>query len=120
MKIQKGDLKFVILLHLLLLGYSCGTICSKKAASYPFLSLGFLFFYGMVLLIMVLYAFAWQQILKNMSLITAYANKAITVIWGLVWGYFIFDEKVNYNNIIGAVIIMAGVYFVVTGEDDDD
>lgn len=90
---------------------------SKKAAAYPVVSLNFIFYYGCVLGISVIYAVLWQQILKRMPLVTAFSNKAVTVIWGLIWGMIFFDEKILIQNVIGAAVIVVGVYLVVTGEE---
>ena len=60
----------------------------------------------------------WQQILKKLPLITAYANKAIIIIWGLVFGMLFFKETITVQKIIGAVIIMAGVVMVVKADED--
>lgn len=115
--IKSENIKYIIYLHLLMLFYSLGTVCSKLASGYEVLSWQFIVFYAIVLLILGVYAILWQQILKKMSLITAYANKAVTVIWGLVWGCAFFQEQLGVFNVIGAVIIILGVYCVVTGEE---
>lgn len=65
------------------------------AAQQEFLSFKFFFFYGLVLLILFAYAIAWQQVLKGLPLVTAYANKAVTVIWKLVLGSAFFSGE-NY------------------------
>ena len=72
---------------------------------------------AVVLFVLFIYAIAWQQIIKKMPIVTAYANKAVMVIWGIVWGYVFFHEAITIQKIIGAVIIIAGVYLVVTGDD---
>lgn len=77
----------------------------------------FVLFYGIVLLILFVYAIAWQQIIKKMPLVTAYANKAITVIWGLIWGLLIFQESLSLWNIAGAIIIIVGIMFVVKSDE---
>lgn len=115
MKNQK--IKSYVELHILLFIYSMGAICSKYAAQNEFLSLKFIFFYGLVLADLALYAFVWQQIIKKLSLVTAYANKAITVIWGLLFGVLVFREKITVWNIIGAVIIIIGIYMVVKEDE---
>lgn len=112
-----NKLKNIIFLHFVLLIYTFGGIMSKKAAGYDFLSIGFCFFYGMVLLVSLVYAFLWQKVLKRLPLVMAYANKAVTVIWGLVWGYLFFHERITFFNIAGAAIIVGGVYLVVSGEE---
>lgn len=115
---NKKNLKALILLHVILFVYSLGGIASKFAAKQRFLSLKFLFFYGVVLLVLVVYAIAWQQILKKISLITAYSNKAITVIWGIVWGAIIFHESISINKIAGSLFIVLGVYLMVSEKDE--
>ena len=72
-------------LHILLLVYSLTEIFSKLAAGASFPSMKFCAFYGMVLLILFVYALGWQQIIKQIPLSTAFANKAVTTIWGTVW-----------------------------------
>lgn len=64
---------------------------------------------------MAVYAVLWQQILKKVPLNLAYANKAVTLVWGMVWGAVIFKEHISVSNIIGAVIVLAGVLLMVTG-----
>ena len=114
----KERIKSYILLHMVLLLYSMGGICSKLAAGQSFLSLKFILFYGILLLNLAVYALLWQQILKRLPLVTAYANKAITVIWGMLWGYLFFREQIRVQQIIGGLIIIAGVYFVVTDKEE--
>jgi drug/metabolite transporter (DMT)-like permease len=114
---KTSKILYFIALHGLLLIYSLGSICSKMASAEQFLSFKFCLFYGLLMFILVVYAVVWQQIIKGLPIVTAYANKAVTVIWGLVWGFLIFSETITVFNIIGAVIIMAGVYLVVTGDE---
>lgn len=111
---EKLKVSNFILLHGILLMYSLCGIFSKLASSVEFLSLQFIFYYTMVLLILFVYAIFWQQILKKVPLTTAFANKAVTVIWGMVWGTFIFKEKIQFTMIIGAILIFIGIYLVVS------
>lgn len=89
--------------------YSLSGIFSKNAAHEPFLSPMFILLYGGMLAILFIYAIGWQQILKRLSLSMAFANKAVTVIWGMVWGFFIFGESVSALNILGAAMVIVGV-----------
>lgn len=108
--------KYIFLLHLLLAVYSMSGIASKHAARQEFLSVPFCLFYGIVVLALFFYAVFWQQLIKKLPLITAYANKAVTVVWGIVWGVLFFDEQLSIMKIIGAAVIVIGVYIVVSGE----
>lgn len=107
-----------LLLQISILFYSMGGIFSKKAAGYPFFSLGFFVCYGAILCILVIYAFAWQQILKHMQLTVAYAFKSMTVVWGIVWGVLIFHETINIKQIIGAGLIILGIG-LLAGEEKE-
>lgn len=109
--------RYIILLNVLLIMYSMGGIFSKEASNYEFLSPKFIICYGGLILILAIYALVWQQIIKRMPLTVAYANKAITVVWGVLWGVLFFDEKVSIVQIIGAMIVIIGV-IIYTCTDD--
>ena len=96
-------------LHLLLALYSVTNIFSKLASEQDFLSWQFVLYYGCVLLILAIYAVGWQQAIKRMPLTTAYANKAVTVVWGIVFGVLIFGETITVGKLAGAALIVAGV-----------
>lgn len=106
---NKNSIKLMIMLHMLMIVYSLNGILTKHAAGACFLSLKFILCYGGVVLILGVYAIIWQQIIKYIPLTTAYANKAVTVIWGIVWGILLFKERLNLGKIIGAAIVFAGV-----------
>lgn len=55
------------------------------------------------------YAIGWQQVIKRVPLTIAFANKAIIVIWGLIWGKVVFHEKITIGKIIGVSIVVIGV-----------
>lgn len=103
-------------LHILLLVYSASIIFSKLASGYSFLSFGFCLCYGMMLLLLGVYAVFWQQIIKKLPLMTAYANKAVTVVWGIVWGAAVFQEELTWGKTLGAVLVIAGVVLYVSGD----
>lgn len=105
-------------MHITFLVYSLASVFSKKAGTEEAFSIKFIIFYGLVLFILMLYALLWQQNLKHLGLVTAYANKAVTVIWGMVWGILLWQEKVSLNNIIGAAIIMFGVCVIAAEEKE--
>lgn len=112
---NKINLKTYILLHISLLIYSLGGIFTKLASRYFFLSKEFIFLYSLMMLIMVSYAILWQLILKKLSLSVAFSNKAIAVIWGMLWGALVFGEHITSGKIIGAVLIIIGI-IVMNGE----
>ena len=112
-------IKYYVALHIELLIYSLGGVCSKMAAKYEFMSKGFVFYYVLVLLNLAIYAIVWQQIIKKLPLNTSYANKAITIVWGMMWGVIFFGEKITWNMIVGGIIVIIGVITVVMADEND-
>ncbi len=106
---SKEKLKTIFLLHVLLMIYSLNSICSKKAAGVEFLSFKFCLYYGVVIALLGVYAIGWQQIIKRLPLTTAFANKAVTVVWGIIWGAVFFGETITIGKIVGAIFVILGV-----------
>lgn len=115
---KKDTIKWFAILHVIILIFSVNSICSKMASGYEFLSFKWIIFYGLVVCILGFYAIAWQQVLKHLPLITTYANKAATTIWGLIWGALIFGEQITVQKVIGAIVVIIGVYLVVSGDEE--
>jgi drug/metabolite transporter (DMT)-like permease len=112
------NLKTYVLLHGLMLLFSFSPICSKLAGQQPLFSFRFFFFYGLVILILGIYAILWQQVIKRLPLTTAYANKAVTVVWGMLWGMVIFGEVITTQKVLGAAIIVGGILLYATADKE--
>lgn len=118
LKQNRKKLKTIFLLHIMLALYSVGGIFSKLVSTQKFPSKNFFLLYGLVLLNLAVYAICWQQILKKIPLFVAYANKAVTIIWGMLWGKIFFNEKITLIKVIGASVIIIGIYYVLSGENE--
>lgn len=118
----RKKLKTIFLLHLMLMVYSMSGICSKKAAGVAFLSKEFCLYYTIIIALLGFYAIGWQQIIKRLPLTTAFANKAVTVVWGIIWGFLFFRESITIGKVIGAIFVITGVivYSYADREDDND
>jgi drug/metabolite transporter (DMT)-like permease len=114
---DNGKVKYYIALHILLAVFSLSGVCAKMASQQDFLSFWFIFWYGLVILDLGIYAIVWQQIIKYLPLNTAYANKAVTIAWGILWGVLFFQETVKWNMIVGALIVIVGVIVVVRADE---
>jgi drug/metabolite transporter (DMT)-like permease len=112
--------KVLIALHALLLLFSTSGIFSKLASGYPFMSAGFIICYGGMVCVLGVYAIGWQQIIKRLPLTTAYANRAVTVVWGVVWGTVLFGESVTLQKVLGAVVVLFGVALYALAGDDEN
>lgn len=116
---DKNKFKTILLLHLLLMLYSTSGIFSKLAAVQPFLSIRFCMYYGVIIVLLGVYAIAWQQIIKRLPLTVAFANKAITIVWSVIWGSFFFHEHITVGKIIGGILVIVGVIVFVTDEKEE-
>ena len=112
--------KWFLLLHIILGIYAGSGVCSKLAAQQPFLSAAFIVLYGLMLLALVVYAVGWPQVIKHLPLTTAYANKAVTVVWGILLGLAVFGEAVTPRQVIGAVIIICGIVLFVRADNEGE
>ena len=117
---MNNNTKTILALNVLLMFFSLGGIFSKLASKQPFLSLKFILCYGALLFIMFVYAIGWQQVIKRLPLTMAYANRAVTIVWGIIWGLLFFNEKLSLGKVIGAVIVIAGVLLYVTESDEGE
>ena len=114
---KNNRLIWYFFLHSLLFVNSFGGICSKLASGEEFLSFRFILFYGLVICILGVYAVVWQQILKHIPLTTAFCNKSVGIIWGILRGFLFFHEAVKWNMLLGAAIVIVGVVIVVMSDE---
>lgn len=114
---EKIDIKVLFCLHIMLMIYSLSGICSKKAAGCDFLSISFILYYGCIIGLLGFYAIGWQQIIKRLPLTTAFANKAVTIVWGIIWGAVFFHEPVTLGKVLGAIFVIIGVVLYSYAEE---
>lgn len=104
-----NKLTSLMILHIILALYSIGGVLSKMASRTHFLNLDFCLYYIGLIIILGIYAIVWQQILKRLPLTVAFANKAVTVVWGLIWGTVLFNESISIGQLAGVALIMLGI-----------
>ena len=96
--------------------YSLCGLFSKSASQYPMFSGGFILYYGGSLLILAVYAVLWPPILKKFPLTTAYSNRPLATILGMLWGAIFFHENITINQVAGAVVIILGIRMAVRAD----
>lgn len=79
----------------------------------------YIFVFAM-LMVCVVYALAWQIVIKNISLHVAYANKSVYLIWGQIWAVCIYSEHLSLKSIIGVILVLIGVIIVTLNTDYDE
>lgn len=106
---KKVSIKDLIILQVVFLIYSMSSLVAKFASGNDVMSVKFVLFYGLELVILGVYAILWQQVIKKFELSVAYANKAICLLWALVWSIVIFHDDLKWNQVVGILIVMAGI-----------
>jgi len=110
--IKQMLLDWKVHIHILFFIYSLSGIISKNAGKYEMFSIGYLVSYCLAVGILGMFTIVWQIILKKERLSDVYMYKAMTVVWGNVFGFLIFKETISWGTVVGIVFILAGIYFV--------
>lgn len=115
---KKVRLADVLLLQLAVGVYSINTVIGK----YVGISMNengvmspktlLLFFFEAAVL--GVYAIFWQQLIKKFQLSIAYANKAMTLLWSLLWSIVLFHENVTPYDILGIALVITGTIILNT------
>ena len=117
---KKNNFPSFLLMHAGFLIYSFYTVLGKIAAKYDFLSLHFCIFYCILIFILFVYAIIWQQVLKVIPLSFATANKASTIVWGMLWSFLFFHEEITLKKVIGTIIIISGIILLSTSTKSEE
>ena len=88
---------------------SLSSVFIKYAGTYETMSKEFIIFYVLAVGCLGVFAIMWQFLLEWLPLTTAYLRKGILYILILAWSVILFGEKVTIPNIIGSIIIIAGI-----------
>ena len=106
----------ILLLQAVVMIYSINTVVAKLVSGQPFLSMKFILLYGLEFAVLGVYAICWQQMIKKFELSTAYANKAMTLLWSLLWSVLLFGAKITPAQIIGVVLVILGTVIIKSEE----
>ena len=106
---KKGRVKILLLLSLSLVLQSLSSVFIKYAGQFETLSPEFIFYYVIAVGCLGVFAIMWEFLLELIPLTTAYLRKGILYILILIWSVILFNETVTINNIIGSIIIIAGI-----------
>ena len=98
----------IILLQMVVVIYSINTVIAKFVSDQPFLSFKFIVLYLLEFAVLGIYAVFWQQMIKRFELSIAYANKAMTLLWSLLWSVLIFRDSVTPAKVVGVLLVIAG------------
>ena len=108
---MKEKINSYLILYAAFLIYSVSSVCAKFSSQQNTLTKAIVFL-GLEMACLGIYAIIWQQALKRFSLVTAMASKGIVVIMNMIWSIWLFEESVSICNIVGAAVIIWGIWVV--------
>lgn len=110
----RSKARLVIAAQSLVLLFAIASVVQKFAGAQDFPSLLFFVLYLCAIVCLFIYALGWQQVLKYLPLAEAYSHRSMTVIWSLIFGSIFFNESITISMLLGAILIIVGVYLVQT------
>ena len=116
---MKKKLKDILVLQIIVMIYTFSSIFAKLASGQEtFVSL--LLFTGLEFVCLGVYALLWQQAIKRFELSVAYANRAMVLLWSMLWAVLVFHDRISVQNVLGVILVIAGTFVVNTGEEVRD
>ncbi|HUM83753.1 MAG TPA: transporter [Lachnospiraceae bacterium] len=109
---KKSTFLSILLIQLAVIVYTGSGICSKMTSNFKAFSFMWIFWVGMEVVCLGIYAIFWQQIIKHFDLSIAYANRATAIFWSMLWAMLLFGDRITIANTLGILIIFTGVILV--------
>ena len=120
MKRKKLGIVDLLQLQSAVVVYSLSTVAANLASKHEFLSWGYILYFGLEFVILAAYALIWQQMIKKFQLSIAYANKALTLMWSMVWNFIIFHNGITPFKVVGVVLVVIGVMVMNSGISEEE
>lgn len=105
-------MKKYLVLYLTFFLYSIIAVLEKTVSGFSFLSMKFILFYSLQIILLFIYAVIWQRILKSFELSVAYINKGSVFIFNALWAKLLFSENFSFKEILGVIIVFLGIFFI--------
>ena len=106
---KKFQIKDTLMLQIVFFIYSINSLVAKFASAQEPFSLNFILLYGLELCVLGVYAILWQQLIKRMELSVAYSNKAVVLLWAMVFGALLFKEQITLTKVAGILLVIVGI-----------
>lgn len=115
---KKITIKDILLLQAVVIIYTFSGILAKLAAGQE--PLKFLLLFCAEIGVLGIYALLWQQMIRKFELSVAYANRAVALLWSLLWAVLLFDEQLTVKKMTGAAFVIAGAIIVNGGKEKEN
>lgn len=116
---KKAGIGNIILLQLVVMIYSVADVIAKFVSRQEFMSARYILLFMLEFAALGAYAILWQQAIKHFELSIAYVNKAMTLLWAMIWSIFIFHESLTLHNVLGVAFVIVGI-IIINGEKEAD
>lgn len=118
------DKKEILGMQLLVLLFSVSSLMTKLTANafraHGVLSFATLLCFGLACFLMLIYAYYWQILLARVDLSVAYLNKGSMLFWSMLWSALLLHEHVSLKNILGVLLIFAGIAWMNRPQKEED
>ena len=117
---KKLNLKDFLILQAVVVIYTVSGVLGKLAAmsAEGGDGWGFLLLYGAEIGVLGVYAVLWQQVIRKVELSVAYANRAVALLWSLLWAVFLFGEKITGAQLLGIALVIIGTAVINGGKEE--
>lgn len=115
---NKMKWKNVLQLQAVVVIYTISSVMAKTASMHKDNKLLFLLFFGMEFVMLGVYAILWQQMIKRFELSVAYANRAMAILWSMIWAVIFFHDQITVRNLLGVAIVIAGIMLINTDKEE--
>lgn len=115
---KRITMKDILILQLIIMIYTFSSICAKLASGQETL-FWLLLFTGLEFLCLAVYAILWQQAIKKFDLSVAYANRAMVLLWSMIWAVLVFHDTITLKNILGVALVIAGTFVINTEKNQE-
>lgn len=114
---EKITWKHILSLQAVVVIYSIASMMAKFASgelagSRPLENPRFYLFFVLDIAALGIYAVLWQQLIKHFALSVAYTNRAMALLWSVVWSVVIFREQLTLLKAAGVVLVILGTVIV--------
>lgn len=108
--------KNVLQLQAVVVIYTISSVMAKTASMHK--GNRFLLFFGLEFVMLGVYAILWQQMIKRFELSVAYANRAMAILWSMIWAVIFFHDQITVRNLLGVAIVITGIMLINTDKEE--
>lgn len=115
---NKVNWKNIVQLQAVVVIYTISSVMAKTATLHREETAVFLLCFGLEFVLLGIYAILWQQMIKRFELSVAYANRAMAIVWSMLWAVLFFHDAITLYNLAGVALVIAGIILVNTDKEE--